>query len=310
MMIKAHPLLGFGPGTFGIIYPLFKTKLAEETIMAHNSFLQLWAESGFLTLGAFALFIYLIFSDSFKNRSKLKAVELGALAAFLSFSVQNFFDFGLFDMQRSTVAFGLLGLYSLHRAGQSRHIVINSKQTKIAISVFCGLLLMVIIFYSSNIFLARHFDSAAGLSLRQGHIKAAVDLSGKAVKHAPLTAEYFYHRGYIFENIARQSSSKPIIRKETSEKAIADYRSAIKLNPFAAYYHLRLGQLLFITRAEGYEISAPYHLKKAIQMYPQNPFYHEQLAQFYDIIGDQEKKEFELNQARELKIYFKKGTRN
>ncbi len=306
MMIKEHPLLGFGPGTFGIAYPLFKTKLAEETIMAHNSFLQFWAESGFLALSCFVLFICLIFIKAFKNRARLKPVELGLLAAFLSFLIQNLFDFGLFDSQRSTIAFGLLGLYSLGRSQQSSCIVITCKKTKATIRIICAILLSIIIFYSINIYLGRHFDSKAGQALKTGDMNRAVNLSTQALRHNPLAAEYFYHRAYIFEQIARQD---PKLRDKASGKAISNYLSALKLNPFAAYYHLRLGTLLFISRQKEYEQSTLFHFKKAVQMYPVNPVYHEQLAEFYDIMGNQDAKKIELKQAEELKKYFKKGTR-
>ncbi|MCG2712717.1 MAG: O-antigen ligase family protein [Candidatus Omnitrophica bacterium] len=310
MMIREHPLSGFGPGTFASVYPLFKTKLAEETIMAHNSFLQLWAESGFFSLTCFALFVCLLFTTAFKNRSRLKPFEVGAFAAFFSFLLQNLFDFGLFDAQRSTVAFGLLGLYSLSRAKEGGYILITSKKTKITMIILCGILLLSIMIYSTNIYLGRKFDTKAAAMLKTGQVKAAVDCSEIALRHNPLAAEYFYHRAYISEFIARENHEKGSLRLDRINNAVSNYLKAIGLNPYAAYYHFRLAKLLFISKQIDYEQRTLFHLKKAVEMYPVNPFYHEQLAEFYGIIKNQRSAEYERSKTEELKKYFKKGTRD
>jgi len=52
-MILAHPILGVGPGNFGSYYPQFMLPQDQETTMAHNCFLQIWAETG--PAGALAL---------------------------------------------------------------------------------------------------------------------------------------------------------------------------------------------------------------------------------------------------------------
>ena len=310
MMIKEHPLLGFGPGTFAVLYPVFKTKLAEETIMAHNSFLQLWAESGFFSLVCFSLFVCRLFFSAFKNRSRLKPMDVGIFAAFFSFSFQNLFDFGLFDAQRSTVAFGLLALYSLFRSKESGYIVMTDKKKKLSLIILCGILLCSIMIYSTTIYLGKKFDAKSAEALKAGHLNLAAGFTDKAIRYNPLASEYFYHRAYIWEIISLENFSKHGFELNLINRAISNYLKAINLNPYVSYYHVRLAKLLFISKQSDYEQRTLFHLKEAIKMYPVNPFYHEQLAEFYGIIGDQSAKESELNKAKELKKYFKKGTRN
>lgn len=57
-MIEAHPLLGVGPGAFGIAYPRYAT--AGPTQFAHESYLQIAAESGLISLCAFVAALLVI----------------------------------------------------------------------------------------------------------------------------------------------------------------------------------------------------------------------------------------------------------
>ncbi|NQU11754.1 O-antigen ligase family protein, partial [bacterium] len=45
-IIRDHPWTGTGPGTFGSIYPMYKTALTEQAQLAHNSYLQMWSDTG------------------------------------------------------------------------------------------------------------------------------------------------------------------------------------------------------------------------------------------------------------------------
>src|SRR5579871_2774893 len=47
-IVKDHPWVGTGPGTFGSIYPKYKTALTEEAQAVHNNYLQMWSDSGIL----------------------------------------------------------------------------------------------------------------------------------------------------------------------------------------------------------------------------------------------------------------------
>ena len=63
---KDHPWVGTGPGTFGSIYPKYKTALTEEAQTVHNNFLQMWSDSGVLAFVAFALLWIVAVRDAFR----------------------------------------------------------------------------------------------------------------------------------------------------------------------------------------------------------------------------------------------------
>ncbi|MDP2940732.1 MAG: O-antigen ligase family protein, partial [Candidatus Omnitrophota bacterium] len=66
-IIRSHPLFGVGPGNFNL----------PQARFAHNSYLQIWAETGILGIASFLWLVILIFKATWKN----KALNLALLAA-------------------------------------------------------------------------------------------------------------------------------------------------------------------------------------------------------------------------------------
>ena len=102
-MFLERPLLGWGPGSFYLIFPQFRAPhyyenaISNITLYAHNMYLDFLAEEGIfglLTFLAFAgAFVYLAFRQIFSRGSHyLRTCQIGMLAAFLGVSVQNFFS--------------------------------------------------------------------------------------------------------------------------------------------------------------------------------------------------------------------------
>ena len=76
-MLKEHPLVGSGPGTFGLIYPDFQIKEYIPHLgwnrwhnHAHNLFLQLGAEGGILNLGLFIWLLITFFKKGYQSLSQ------------------------------------------------------------------------------------------------------------------------------------------------------------------------------------------------------------------------------------------------
>ncbi len=127
-MILEHPFLGKGLGTFMDYSSLYVPGLGGY--YAHNSFLQMWAESGVFTLIAFlSLVIFVLYSGVlvyFKNRLDSSSIFLGGLIGGLfGFLVASFFDVQLYSVQLSVLFWVMLGVTAalesiLLRKGDSR----------------------------------------------------------------------------------------------------------------------------------------------------------------------------------------------
>ena len=110
-IIKDHPWIGTGPGTFGSIYPMYKTALTEEAAAVHNNFLQMWSDSGILAFLAFAVLWVVAVRDSFRlSRERVGDVAAAAICgALVGWTVHGLVDFELYVPGVALPAFVLLG---------------------------------------------------------------------------------------------------------------------------------------------------------------------------------------------------------
>jgi O-antigen ligase len=112
-MIKDHPLLGKGLGTFMDYCALYTNN--PGIYYAHNCFLQIWAESGIFSLLCFLLLVGYVFYKSIKVSLKIPQslnlfVLIGLTAGLLGFLVHSFFEVHLYSFQLSFLFWVVLGL--------------------------------------------------------------------------------------------------------------------------------------------------------------------------------------------------------
>lgn len=99
-MIKDHPLLGTGPGTFAIIFTQHQPPgVVSRYFAAHNDYLQVTAETGLVLVPVIAWMIIIFFVKGFKklnNPSRLvRGTTLGAMSGVSSILIHSIFDFNL-----------------------------------------------------------------------------------------------------------------------------------------------------------------------------------------------------------------------
>lgn len=101
-LIKSHPFIGVGPGNFDL----------TDSRYAHNSYLQLWAETGILGMSAFIWLIFTIFRPALKNINYPggKKLTLCLYTASIVFLTHNFIDFTFFLPEISLIWWTIMGL--------------------------------------------------------------------------------------------------------------------------------------------------------------------------------------------------------
>ncbi len=100
-MIDEHPLFGLGPGMVRERYPIYRHPTAPRYAVAHlhNSFVQLAAERGLLSLAAYAWLMAVSFIWAWRRFRRNGGVlgpeadlDLGALMVLVGFNVAGLFE--------------------------------------------------------------------------------------------------------------------------------------------------------------------------------------------------------------------------
>ena len=101
-LIKQHPLTGIGVGNFSL----------EETKSAHNSYLQIWAETGLLGIISWLGIVFIFFRKAIKLRNSkvVSYSNLGVISAGSCFLVHNIIDYSFFFPQVSFLWWIMLAL--------------------------------------------------------------------------------------------------------------------------------------------------------------------------------------------------------
>ena len=117
-MFKDSPFFGTGVG-------LFMDRLAQysefEGRYAHNSYLQILAETGMLGLGSFLWFLWELISAVYKKLKKEKdPLFTGVLLGVMAFLVHSFFDTQFYSLRLSMFFWMMAGMISVYAIGESK----------------------------------------------------------------------------------------------------------------------------------------------------------------------------------------------
>ncbi|HXT63869.1 MAG TPA: O-antigen ligase family protein [Pyrinomonadaceae bacterium] len=99
-VIKSHPMLGSGLGSFSVIYTRYDTRNGAFRLeQAHNDYLQTLSDAGILGAVLGVAFIVILFRRGFARREThdkfRRGVNTGALAGCFAVLIHSFFDFTL-----------------------------------------------------------------------------------------------------------------------------------------------------------------------------------------------------------------------
>ena len=120
-MLRDHPILGIGPGNYTQLQkeylPIMETGLKVSKAHAHNTYLQMAVERGFLTVVAFFWLWYVVLRIGFTSLWFLKGMEgfrlaaiRGAVAGVIGFLIDGLFQNNFGDTEVTVLLFFLVAI--------------------------------------------------------------------------------------------------------------------------------------------------------------------------------------------------------
>jgi len=252
LMIKDHPLLGSGIGTYKYNTLRYQAEFFEQEQQnrslyiigfankAHNEYMQIWAELGIIGLGIFiwlmiGYFTYgLRFIKKTKNEYK-KGIIIGLMGAVVAVLVDGIFGFPL-HLPATVILFWLalaLTIVMIKSEVDAEEIDISKKDKSKKmkgekdnnISWFKPLLYVVIILATlflcitvARPFIARTHLYYGNKEIKNKDINKAIKIYEKALRWDPYSGQIYYEMGKILKN--RQINNLAMEYFEKAEKYI------------------------------------------------------------------------------------------
>ena len=248
-MVRERPLRGFGTGTFGRVFPRYKEPGREDTQMAHNNYLQVFSEMG---LPGGLLFLALLGVTGRRVwRNRENPLQQGIILGYLSFLIHSLIDFDLYIPGITFSLFLLLGMG-----------IYEEKEEK-SRGQLVGLIISFLILAPLSLRISRSLSlgEEAGLQMRRKEWRKALGLFNQALSYYPWGEDitrisYHFRKGEIFLLLGEE------------EKAIQEFRKAVRLDPYRFFYWEKLAMIYF---SRGEYDKAKMYMEKAIFYYPSHP---------------------------------------
>jgi putative inorganic carbon (HCO3(-)) transporter len=113
-IIKAHPVLGLGYGTYPVHYETYRDRRLETPVsnfygFPHNDYLQYWSEAGILGISTWLLFLFFLYRHGiacyYRSHDEFhRNLLLGALGGVLTYNIHALFN-GFLPVDKVAVPF-------------------------------------------------------------------------------------------------------------------------------------------------------------------------------------------------------------
>ena len=243
-IIKEHPLLGTGIGTFKKIHPKYQSKYLRTekygrfeglSRFAHNDYLEITSDTGILGLGTFLWLIVTLYwvglkklkqIDQSRYSANLLIVTLSSLTAVL---IHSFFHYSFYLPTTSMLFWLWLGLLNtdspkLEETRERIHPSIVRQGATVLITI----LLLV---WAIKPFIASLYFDRAGFYSMSGDYNKATAMYKKSIKLNSADENARNNLGNIYRNTGLY------------REALKEYEEALKINPYLVEAHNSLGIL-------------------------------------------------------------------
>jgi len=278
-IIKEHPLLGTGIGTFKKIHPKYQSKYLRTekygrfeglSRFAHNDYLEITADTGILGLGTFLWLIVTLYwiglkklkqIDQSKYSPNLLIVTLSSLTAVL---IHSFFHYSFYLPTTSMLFWFWLGLLNTD-GPKLEKTKENIRPSIIRQSIIVLITILLLVWVTKPFGASLYFDRA-GYYHMSGDYDKAIAMYKKSIKLNPEDENARNNLGNVYRDIGLYTES------------FKEYERALEINPYLVEAHNNLG-ILYVNRGLYDEAIKEYML--AIEINPNLAGVHNNLGNIY-----------------------------
>lgn len=300
-MWKKNPILGVGPENFGEEFNHVQTieqNYGESWNLiwhkAHNEFIHYLVTTGAVGFAAYLMLILLMFVPTFKTLKDKEwtpdyLYSVGLLGGFGFLLLTHMTAFSFIP---TLMFFYLFPAMNFNFAGLSRVIDIENKTKKNTRYVMAGAVVIVLGFIMHKVFgvwiADMNYNDARRALVSQGNVDKANELLEKAISQNPGNAEYWCFRADIYYNqLARSLRDQGALadqkKRQLFDEVIRSSDTCVQMDDRKSDLWRARGTL-FMSLSQMVPQMLEGSLqafKKAVEVYPNNPYNHISVAQVY-----------------------------
>jgi len=253
-IIKDFKLTGSGLGTFAHIYPPYKSLVGDRILThAHNDYLELLVEGGFISLGLIAAFLIAWFRKTYKTFLQRRDafsiyLYMGSLTALAAILIHSFTDFNMHIGANGLWFFFIAGLgvssanTNIRRQNNLTRLKSVSSPYKKGIFISGAALfaVAVVAYNASNLLGGFYFNHIKNVEMDEKTPAATVEkidaVANLALKFDPLHAE------------SRYLTANTAWLLKDMESAKANFQTSIHMDPLNSQFLKRFGIFLVQTK--------------------------------------------------------------
>jgi putative inorganic carbon (HCO3(-)) transporter len=330
-IVKDNPWFGVGWGAFEKAYPRYMILGGYPVKLAHNNYLQVWAETGIAGLNTF-VGMWLAFLYTFWRKVRpgaagdLRGIACGLGAGVIAFLVNNLVDIALYLPPLMYFVYMILGLLVAVPTENEEEDKFSLRFSAFpSIALIAGACLLILLLYRSfmgmivfmevedtrNAAFPTKFAMQKGIpppTPQQKHaaLRQFVPLLEESIEYFPLDSETHHMLGDTYLRLFQMEKSTHLL-----DKAIVAMKRSGELNPLSPQVFNSLATAYWTkgnaTADRDMFFKALEAEKKASENFPVNPEFHDRLRQIYSSLDMTEQAKEEARQRQELKKHFKEN---
>ncbi|WP_069651041.1 O-antigen ligase family protein [Caloranaerobacter ferrireducens] len=254
-IIKDNFLFGTGGGGWVTLYQAYQSYMYWTT-QAHNYFLQMWIEIGFIGLVLFIIFIFYLSYFTYKAYKNLKEdnnriLAVSVYVSVISILIHAFMDFDLSLSAMSFMLWALIGIlaqnitytvsFSTFKEKSKLRINSNNRIVKCIFIVVLGLLIIT----SSSIFIGYNYSQKALAANKEKKLDETIKYFEKAAKFDPYKPEYKSDLSTFYRVKFKLTKDKTymIKAKNLMDEVLKLARYNSRFNAIGASFYMSIGQV-------------------------------------------------------------------